>query len=190
MAQQTTNLHLTKPDLTDFADIRVLNGNFDILDEKVKEALDKEPDLSGLMPKTGGNFTGDITIKNHALVYPVEIIDKREATNVFNTTLNQNNQVKLNGDYYKVIKYSDGTMTLDACYTVQYNENAGAAKRITFPVPFANDKLFVQCSSLDQNEDGYYINYVTARVDKLGMYIYNNFNAEDRLMVRVTGEWK
>lgn len=72
MAQQTTNLHLTKPDLTDFADVRVLNQNFDILDEKVQEALDKDPDLSGLMPKSGGNFTGDITIQDHAVDYVIE----------------------------------------------------------------------------------------------------------------------
>lgn len=75
MAQQTTNLHLTKPDLTDFADIRVLNQNFDTLDEKVQEALDKEPDLSSLMPKSGGNFTGDITIREHDIDYVIEHID-------------------------------------------------------------------------------------------------------------------
>ncbi len=76
MSQQTTNLHLTKPDLTDFADIRVLNQNFDTLDEKVQEALDKEPDLSGLMPKSGGNFTGDITIKNKAVDYVIERLEQ------------------------------------------------------------------------------------------------------------------
>lgn len=190
MAQQTTNLHLTKPDLTDFADVRVLNQNFDILDEKVQAALDKEPDLSGLMPKSGGNFTGDITIQDHAVVYPIEVIDHRDATNVFNTTKNEHSQDDINGDYYRIVKYSDGTMILDACYSVQYNDLSGNAKRITFPAPFANDKLFVQCSSLDQNEDGYYTNYVTARVDKTGMYIYNNYNTEDRLMVRVIGNWK
>ena len=74
MAQQTTNLHLTKPDLTDFADVRVLNSNFDILDEKVQEALDKNPDLSGLMPKSGGNFTGNITILNKQVLYVTESI--------------------------------------------------------------------------------------------------------------------
>lgn len=76
MAQQTTNLHLTKPDLTDFADVRVLNQNFDILDEKVQEALDKDPDLSGLMPKSGGNFTGDITIQDHAIDYAIERVEQ------------------------------------------------------------------------------------------------------------------
>lgn len=74
MAQQTTNLHLTKPDLTDFADVRVLNQNFDILDEKVQEALDKDPDLSGLMPKSGGNFTGDITVLEKPVVSIIETI--------------------------------------------------------------------------------------------------------------------
>lgn len=76
MAQQTTNLHLTKPDLNDFADVRVLNQNFDILDEKVQEALDKDPDLSGLMPKSGGNFTGDITIQDHAVDYVIERVEQ------------------------------------------------------------------------------------------------------------------
>lgn len=32
MATQTTNLNLTKPDMTDWADIRVINNNWDILD--------------------------------------------------------------------------------------------------------------------------------------------------------------
>lgn len=32
MATETTNLHLTKPDMTDWADIRVINNNWDILD--------------------------------------------------------------------------------------------------------------------------------------------------------------
>lgn len=190
MATNTPNLNLVKPEMSDYADIRVLNGNMDILDKKVQTALDKEPDLSGLMPKTGGNFTGDITIQNKSVVYPVEVIDKREATNVFSTTQNENNQIDINGDYYKIVKYSDGSMTFDACYSMQYNDTGGYAKPITFPLPFFNNKLFVQCSSLDQNEDGYYCEYVTSRVSATGMYIYNNYNAEDRLMVHIEGSWK
>ena len=118
------------------------------------------------------------------------MIDKREETNGFRNTVKENNQIDINGDYDKIVKDSDGTMTLDACYSVQYNDTDGHAKPVTFPIPFANNKLFVQCSSLDQNEDGYYTNYVTSRVSATGMYIYNNFNAEDRLMVRVVGDWK
>ena len=33
MATQTTKLHLTKPSLTDTADIEDINGNMDIIDE-------------------------------------------------------------------------------------------------------------------------------------------------------------
>lgn len=209
MATNTPNLNLVKPEMADYADIRVLNGNMDILDREVggldyvKNVVTSDTGLTftkkddteinvplNYLPITGGNLTGDVTIKNNAVVYPVEIIDKREATNVFNTTKNENNQNDINGDYYKIVKYSDGTMRLDACYSMQYDDFSGSAKPITFPTPFANNKLFVQCSSLDQKEDQYYCNYVTARVSATGMYIYNNFNSEDRLMVSVIGEWK
>lgn len=209
MATTTTNLKLVKPDLTDFADIRVLNQNMDTLDNAVggldyiKNVTTSDGGLTftkkddtvvnvplDYMPASGGNFTGDITVKGHSVVSIVEVIDKREATNVFNTTKNEHNQDTLNGDYYKVVKYSDGTMTLDMCCSVQYNNMPSGGKVINFPIPFKDNKLFVQCSSLDQNEDGYYCNYVTARVSNTNMYIYNNFNAEDRLMIRIIGEWK
>lgn len=206
MATNTPKLKLVKPEMADYADIRVLNQNMDILDDAVgsldyvKNVTKSDEGLTftkkddteiqvplNYLPITGGNLTGDITIKDNAVVYPVEIIDKREATNVFNTTQNENNQKDINGDYYKIVKYSDGTMSLDACYSTKYNDSA---KPITFPIPFANNKLFVQCSSLDQDEDGYYCNYVTARVSATGMYIFNNHNSEDRLMVSIIGEWK
>lgn len=209
MATNTLNLNLVKPDMADYADIRVLNDNMDILDREVggldyvknvtksNEGLTftKKDDTQiivplNYLPITGGDLTGDVTIKNNAVVYPVEIIDKREATNVFNSTQNENNQNAINGDYYKIVKYSDGTMRLDACYSTQYNDANGTAKPITFPIPFANNKLFVQCSSLDQVEDNNVCNYVTARVSATGMYIYNYYNSEDRLMVSVIGDWK
>ena len=41
MATQTTNNGLVKPDGSDPVDISVLNGNFDIIDEKLKEAIDE-----------------------------------------------------------------------------------------------------------------------------------------------------
>ena len=111
MAQQTTNLHLTKPDLTDFADVRVLNQNFDILDEKVQEALDKDPDLSGLMPKSGGNFTGDITILDKPVVTIIETVTSDEQTS---------------------IKYSDGTLI----NRVNHNNVVGESWIVTFLTPF------------------------------------------------------
>ena len=41
MATQTTNYGLTKPDGSDPVDIAVLNENFDIIDGKLKEAIDE-----------------------------------------------------------------------------------------------------------------------------------------------------
>lgn len=111
MAQQTTNLHLTKPDLTDFADVRVLNQNFDILDEKVQEALDKDPDLSGLMPKSGGNFTGDITVLEKPVVTIIETVTSDEQTST---------------------KYSDGTLI----NRINHSNRATGSWIVTFLAPF------------------------------------------------------
>lgn len=41
MATKTTNYNLIKPDLTDDADIRVINGNMDVLDNQLKSISDK-----------------------------------------------------------------------------------------------------------------------------------------------------
>lgn len=41
MATKTTNYNLTKPDLTDWADIRVLNANMDIIDSEMKAISDR-----------------------------------------------------------------------------------------------------------------------------------------------------
>lgn len=122
MAQQTTNLHLTKPDLTDFADIRVLNQNMDILDEKVQEALDKEPDLSNLMPKSGGDFTGDITILEKPVVTIIE-----QVTN----------------DEQVCTKYSDGTLMT----RINHSNVVGQSWIVTFLVPFTDTNYAATASA-------------------------------------------
>ncbi len=125
MAQQTANLHLTKPDLTDFADIRVLNQNFDVLDEKVQEALDKDPDLSGLMPKSGGNFTGDITIQDHAVDYVIERQEQGRS-------------------YYE--KYKSGKL-VQVIYLSRTTIGTGIDKdTLTFLTPFINTDYLVWVS--------------------------------------------
>lgn len=40
MATKTTNYNLTKPDLNDWADIRIINANMDILDNAIKSISD------------------------------------------------------------------------------------------------------------------------------------------------------
>lgn len=140
MAQQTTNLHLTKPDLTDFADIRVLNGNFDILDEKVQECLDKDPDLSGLMPKTGGDFTGDITVNGKAPQYELQrLIDDS------------------NADYtLTAIKYSNGVLT----QVIAFKKVSAGPDVVTFLIPFKDTKNISMATgtisyATDEHKDPY-----------------------------------
>lgn len=110
MATYTPKLNLVKPDMADYADIRVLNQNMDILDKEVggldyvKNVVKSDTGLTftkkdnseievplNYMPVTGGNFTGDITVKNAA---PMYVID--EGTSETYDA--------------KYIKYSNGTM--------------------------------------------------------------------------------
>lgn len=79
MATKTTNYNLTKPDLNDWADIRILNDNMDIIDNAMKSISDLagrgtgntnninlsayalKSQLDGYLPITGGNVTGTLT---------------------------------------------------------------------------------------------------------------------------------
>lgn len=50
MATETTNLHLTKPDMTDWADIRVINNNWDIIDRIFSATIsDVDKSATGLV---------------------------------------------------------------------------------------------------------------------------------------------
>lgn len=81
MATKTTNYNLTKPDMTDYADICVLNANMDIIDSVMKTISDLagsggggdipsidlsdyalKSQLNNYLPLTGGDLSGMITI--------------------------------------------------------------------------------------------------------------------------------
>lgn len=81
MATKTANYNLTKPDMTDYADIRVINANMDIIDGAMKTISDLagsggggdtpsidlsnyalKSQLNSYLPLTGGDLTGMITI--------------------------------------------------------------------------------------------------------------------------------
>lgn len=79
MATKTSNYKLTKPDLNDWADIRIINANMDIIDSAIKSISDLagrgtgntnnidlssyalKSQLDGYLPTTGGNVTGKLT---------------------------------------------------------------------------------------------------------------------------------
>lgn len=46
--EKTPNYNLNKPDYDEFADIEKLNENFDIIDEKIKEAADAVGDIGNV----------------------------------------------------------------------------------------------------------------------------------------------
>lgn len=79
MATKTPNYNLVKPDLNDFADIRVLNGNMDIIDEQLKKASEVDlsnyatkQELTNYIPLTGGDITGELTIQEHQIKYIID----------------------------------------------------------------------------------------------------------------------
>lgn len=58
MATETTNLHLTKPDMTDWADIRVINNNWDTLDRIFADTVgDVDKSNTGLVVTKKDNTT-------------------------------------------------------------------------------------------------------------------------------------
>lgn len=95
MATTTPKLGLVKPEMSDYADIRVLNGNMDILDKEVgglnyvKDVTKSDEGLTftkkddteisvplDYMKISGGNFKGDISIKNNAVDYIIERVEQ------------------------------------------------------------------------------------------------------------------
>lgn len=116
MATNTPNLNLVKPEMSDYADIRVLNSNMDILDREVggldyvKNVTKSETGLTftkkndtqiqvplDYIKITGGNFTGNVTIQNKQVLYIT------------------NNISDENGNYYQ--EFSDGSIVCGGVFT-------------------------------------------------------------------------
>lgn len=137
MATNTPNLNLVKPELNDFADIRVLNGNMDIIDNElggldyVKDVTKSDEGLTftkkddsqinvplNYLPITGGNLTGDLTIQGKPLYRLVH--EYSSDTN----------------DYTQVVKqYEDGTQTINIHAKVKTSKVIS----VTYLQPFVDD---------------------------------------------------
>lgn len=150
MATNTPNLNLVKPDLTDFADIRVLNGNMDIIDNAINEIKTGSTGLTYLkdvtttdaglkftkndessvnvplnyLSVTGGNATGDLTVNGKTLIYVLEKL------------------VDDTNEKYKItaIKYSDGTLKQTVTGKISSDDSYTP---VTFLVPFADEENII-----------------------------------------------
>lgn len=162
MATKTTNYNLTKPDLNDWADIRVLNANMDIIDDTMKAISDLagsgtgngasvdlsayalKSQLDGYLPLTGGNVTG--TLKYNG---------KEVAT--VNTTKKGTNK----GEEPSMWKtyLPDGR--------VMFKITVGTQSHVTLPVVMANTEYSViQCDNIiwdNKKSDNSYLGQICNR---------------------------
>lgn len=148
MATKTTNYNLTKPDMTDYADIRVLNANMDIIDSAMKTISDLaesggggtpsidlsqyalKTQLDGYLPLTGGNLTGMITI---------------EGKEVALKTTNKTGTTKGNEATHWKTYLPDGR--------VMFKVTVGSQSVVTLPVTMANTQYsIIQCDEVASTE--------------------------------------
>lgn len=150
MATKTTNYNLTKPDLNDWADIRIINANMDILDNAIKSISDLagrgtgntnnidlssyalKSQLNGYLPITGGNVTGTLTYNG------VEVATVK--------TINQGTKKGEEATYWKTY-LPDGR--------VMFKITVGTQSRVTLPVAMANTQYsIIQCDNTIFTEIG------------------------------------
>lgn len=148
MATKTTNYNLTKPDMTDYADIRVLNTNMDIIDSAMKTISDLagsggggtpsidlsqyalKTQLDGYLPLTGGNLTGMITIEGKEVAL--------KTTNKTGTTKGKE------ATHWKTY-LPDGR--------VMFKVTVGSQSVVTLPVTMANTQYsIIQCDEVTSTE--------------------------------------
>lgn len=178
MATKTTNYNLTKPDLNDWADIRVLNANMDIIDSAMKTISDLvgsgsggdtppidlsayalKSQLAGYLPLTGGDLTGMITINGKEVAL--------KTTNKAGTKKGEE------GSHWKTY-LPDGR--------VMFKVTVGTQKHVTLPVSMANTQYSViQCDTTlwnisGEKEDGQIVNRGILNKSTTGFDVYCNVN--------------
>ena len=196
MATKTTNYNLTKPDLADWADIRVLNANMDIIDSAMKTISDLagsggggdapsidlsyyalKSQLNSYLPLSGGNLTGMLTINGKEVALK---------------TTNKTGTTKGNESTHWKTYLPDGR--------VMFKVTVGSQSVVTLPVTMANTQYSViQCDATVQlngsgNVAGDYEAYVCSRgisnktttsfkvwsVRKVGQVEYKSANWNER----------
>lgn len=134
----TANYNLCKPDYDDTIDVDFLNKNMDVLDNQlngldyvqnvnttdngltfIKRNGDTIPVSLNYLPITGGNLTGDLTVKGKEPLYVLDI-QKTTADN---------------GLKVKSVKYSDGRL-----HQFIITPTDVEIVTVTYPIPFKDTK--------------------------------------------------
>lgn len=196
MATKTTNYNLTKPDMTDYADIRVLNANMDIIDSAMKTISDLagsggggdtppidlsdyalKSQLNNYLPLSGGDMSGMITINGKEVALK---------------TTNKTGTTKGNEATHWKTYLPDGR--------VMFKVTVGSQSVVTLPVTMANTQYSViQCDATIQlngvgDVSGDYLAYLCSRgtsdktttsfkvwsVRRVGQVEYKSANWNDR----------
>lgn len=186
----TKNLKLSKPSYDDDVDIKIINTNMDMLDDNISNldyVKNVQTDNNGLtfikrngdtisvsldyMKISGGNFTGDITVKGDPLYFVVD--DNIDDTNE-NYTL-------------RAVKYSDGTLK----NIVTIKKNIGVTT-VTFLTPFkSTDNLEAYSSrfAIGTNNTGQENIFTIAHLTTTSFQTANGANAS-RQQTTIVGRWK
>ena len=154
MATKTTNYNLTKPDMTDYADIRVINANMDIIDSAMKT-------ISDLAGSGGGGDTPSIDLSNYAL--------KSQLNNYLPLTGGDlSGMITINGKEV-ALKTTTNTGTTKGDEVshwktylpdgrVMFKINVGSQPVVTLPVTMANTQYsIIPCDPTLSNEKDHYI---------------------------------
>lgn len=193
MATNTPNLNLVKPEMADYADIRVLNGNMDILDSAVGD-LDYVKDVaksdSGLtftkkddtqitvplhyLNLTGGDITGDVNISGTLLVntkpplYEIDVVMDDSSPNF----------------YVKSVKYSTGELK-----QVIVSKNYAGDATVTYPIPFKDTEgLIVTTGAITTGESYQPLYYAVGKSTATGSTIH--FENAIGYTYIIEGKWK
>ena len=156
MSTKTTNYNLTKPDMNDYADIRVINTNMDIIDSAMKSISDLagrgdgggnapsvdlsvyalKSSLNNYLPLSGGDLSGMITINGKEVA--------------LKTTNKEGTKKGSEVSHWKTYLPDGGVM---------FKVTVGTQKHVTLPVTMANTQYSViQCDNtiLNENSNSYY----------------------------------
>ena len=186
----TKNLKLSKPSYDDDVDIQIINTNMDMLDDNISNldyVKNVQTDKNGLtftkkddskinvpleyLPITGGNLTGDLTVKGTPLYFVID--DTIDDTNA---------------DYtLRSVKYSDGTLK-----NIITLKNNISTKTITFLTPFKSiDNLEAYSSRFAVNgvATGQENVYTIAQLTTTSFQTANGAN-NSRQQTTIVGRWK